>query len=146
MNWIKAHWQKIEVTLKLVKEFGFILSGFLIVAPAIVGVLKWHFANEPFHYWLGWPVFSVLVLILNFALPSVVAVIFRCAMMFGHAVSAVLMRVILAVLFYLVFTPMSLIARMIGKDLLDQKLDPGCESYWQRRPAQPPKEQYERMF
>jgi len=146
LNWIKARWQKIEVTLKLVKEFGFILSGFLIVAPAIVGVLKWHFANEPFHYWLGWPALSVVVLIANFAFPKAVDFMFHVAMLFATLISAVIMRVLLFMLFYLVFTPMSLIARMIGKDFLDQKLDPGCESYWQRRPAQPPKEQYERMF
>jgi len=146
LSWIKKRWDKIEATPKVVKEFGFILSGFLLIAPAVVGFLKSHFGEEVFHYWFGWPALSVTVLIINFAVPKAVDFIFHVAMLFATAVSAVIMRVLLFIMFYLVFTPMSLIAKMIGKDLLDQKLDPGRESYWQKRPPQPPKEQYERMF
>jgi hypothetical protein len=41
--------------------------------------------------------------------------------------------VVTAILFYIVITPVGLIARLLGKDLLRLKLVPGADSYWIRR-------------
>jgi len=43
----------------------------------------------------------------------------------------------LAVLFYLFFTPVAFILRLFGKDLLNKKLDKNKESYWTNRETQP---------
>ena len=56
-------------------------------------------------------------------------------------------RVILFVLFYVVLTPMGLIARLLGKDILDQKIDKSKKSYWQdREGAAKTKESYENQY
>jgi hypothetical protein len=42
----------------------------------------------------------------------------------------VMTRVILSILFFLVFTPMGLVAKLFGKQFLDLKIDKRKKSYW----------------
>ena len=49
------------------------------------------------------------------------------ALIMGFFVS----RIILFIVFYFVVTPISLLIRVMGKDILDQKIDKDKDSYWQ---------------
>ncbi len=42
-------------------------------------------------------------------------------------------HVVLSVFFYLVLTPGSLVVRLLGKDLLDQRIDRSAKTYWRKR-------------
>ena len=42
-------------------------------------------------------------------------------------------RLILFIIFYLVFTPIGLVMRLFGVDLLDKKIDKNKNSYWRRK-------------
>ncbi len=56
-------------------------------------------------------------------------------------------RVLLGIFFYLVLTPIGIVLRMTGKDLLDRKIDPKASSYWKRREGPAVERgQYERLF
>ena len=48
-------------------------------------------------------------------------------------IGIVVSHVILAALFYLLFTPVALFFRLIGRDLMHRRLDPSAETYWVRR-------------
>ena len=52
----------------------------------------------------------------------------------------------LLIAFYLVFTPIAILARLLGKDFLHKKIDKSTPSYWTKRinPLSS-KESYERM-
>lgn len=64
------------------------------------------------------------------------------AAVMGYCVS----RVLLSALYYLVITPMGLVMRLVGKDLLDLKPD-DRDSYWlQRQPPGYEPRQTEKMF
>ena len=39
-------------------------------------------------------------------------------------------RVLLTLVFALVMLPIGLVLRLVGKDLLDRRLDPAADSYW----------------
>ena len=59
----------------------------------------------------------------------------------------VMAHVILAVLFYLVITPIGLLAKLAGKDFLSLKLDRAAKSYWIPREKKPKSAaDYERQF
>ena len=59
----------------------------------------------------------------------------------------VMTRVILSILFYLVLTPVGLIAKLVGKDFLDLEFDRNAESYWiPKEPVKTGKERYENQF
>lgn len=52
----------------------------------------------------------------------------------------------LLIAFYLIFTPIGILARLFGRDLLDQKIDKKASSYWTKRKQDIfTKQSYERM-
>jgi len=56
-------------------------------------------------------------------------------------------RVIVTILFYLVVTPIGLLARVCGKDFLHTKIDKNANSYWSPKEAVTrSKEDYEKQF
>ena len=44
-------------------------------------------------------------------------------------------RVILFIIYYVALTPIAFMGRLRGKDFLDEKIEPGRESYWVKRDA-----------
>jgi len=60
----------------------------------------------------------------------------------GWAVS----HLLLAILFYLVLTPVGLFFRLIGRDSLRRRFQPAATSYWERRPPTPDPKRYFRQF
>ena len=146
MNLIKKTWEEIKADPKTVREFGFILSGFFLCAPIAVALIKTFFGRQPFHYWWGWLFFSAAALGINLFLASWMALIYRAAMFIAHGISWVMMRVILGILFYLVISPLSIAMRLLGKDLLDEKIDKSAATYWRKRSSQFNRGQYEKLF
>jgi len=55
---------------------------------------------------------------------------YRFSAKLGFALSQVAGRAVLAVLFFLVVTPLGLVLRMLGKDPLRLRRPKGAESYW----------------
>ena len=53
-------------------------------------------------------------------------------------------RVLLLLIFYLIFTPIGLVVRLLGKDLLDKKFQINKPSYWIKKEALP--RSYEKQF
>ena len=49
---------------------------------------------------------------------------------FSVIVGFFMSRVILTILFFIAVTPIGLLMRLFGKDLLDQKIDKNKDSYW----------------
>lgn len=43
-------------------------------------------------------------------------------------------RLIMCLIFYLIFTPLGLMMRCLGKDLLDRKIEKEKKSYWKEKP------------
>ena len=143
---IKDNWNHIKVETKTVREFGFILTGFLLIAPVIAKLIGVIFMKKPFEYWLGWPVLSVIALAINLAVFPVMTFIFRLAMFVAEKISWVLMRIVLAMMFYGMMTPVSLVMRLFGKDLLDEKIDRSAKSYWKPRDVKFSCEKYEHLY
>lgn len=65
----------------------------------------------------------------------------------SHKIGQLNTRLILGAIFYLVFTPAALMLRLIKKDLLDRRRNPGAPGYWQDRPRQEKStDDYRRLF
>lgn len=48
----------------------------------------------------------------------------------AHFIGAIVTNTILIIFFYCVLSPVGLFFRLINKDLLDKKIDPDADSYW----------------
>ena len=67
------------------------------------------------------------------AIPFVLKPVYWIWMIFGIILGWFMTRVILSLLFYVVFTPIGLILRFFGKQFLELRWDNSKESYWNYR-------------
>lgn len=67
-------------------------------------------------------------------------------MKFAHALGWVNTRIILSIVYFLIFTPLALIFRLIGKDPMERRFE-AADSYWVKREAREfRQEDYRRQF
>ena len=65
----------------------------------------------------------------------------------GRLLAKVTNPLITALMFYVVITPAAFILRVVGKDILRLKMDPGSNTYWiSRVPPGPPRESMPNQF
>lgn len=76
---------------------------------------------------------SVVFLLLALVAPNVLQPLNRLWFKFGELLGRIVTPIIMGIMFYLVFTPMALIIRVLGKDLLSLKLHTDADSYWVKR-------------
>lgn len=78
--------------------------------------------------------------------PQVVRPVYVGLMVLTFPVGWVVSRIILAVLFYGVFTPVGLLFRLMGRDALGLRRRPGKATYWVDKPAPADVGSYFRQF
>jgi hypothetical protein len=89
---------------------------------------------------------GALLVLLGIAAPRVLFLPCRLWLRFGEALSFVTTRVLLALVFYLVLTPLGFVRRALGGDPLGRKAASGG-SYWHPYPArQRDRRHYEKMY
>ncbi len=132
--------KKIKSTDEELRKFGITVGVFF---GLVGGFLLWRGSG---HY----PVFFILSLILlvpAFLKPSLLKPVQKVWMGLALMIGWVMTRVILSILFYLVLTPISLLAKIFGRNFLDLKGKETKESYWIPRPETPyNKARYENQF
>lgn len=138
-NWIKRKWNKIPQDPKTLRNFGLILSVVLLILGGIA------FFRGRAHFGILW-FLSVPSFLLALWAPRILSYIYRPWMMVAELISWVMLRIILGLFFYFIFSPVAIILRLTGKDLLDERIDPNAQSYWRKRLTQMKPEQYERLF
>ena len=65
--------------------------------------------------------------------PNLLQPLNRLWFWFGMVLHKVVNPLVMGLLFFVTVTPIALIFRLIGKDPLNRKPDPNCESYWIER-------------
>ena len=63
-----------------------------------------------------------------------------------YPIGWVLSHVILALVYYLVFTPIGLALRLFGRDAMERRLDPKASTYWKERPPAGDPARYFKQF
>jgi hypothetical protein len=133
--------RNIKSSKQELRKFGFTVGIVLIV----LGGLFWWRGKEFYVYILA---AGGLLLFFGWVWPVVLKPIQKVWMTLAIVLGWFMTRVILSVLFYLVFVPIGRIARLFGKDFLNLTLDSSAESYWIVKDMQQEKskEAYERQF
>jgi len=112
---------------------------------ALIGAfLLW---RERGYYWYFFAA-GALLIALGVFVPTVLKPLQKVWMAFSIIMGWFMTRLILAVLFFLVLTPMALLLRLLGKDLLNIKLDRNSsQSYWiPRAQGDSPEPDYTKQF
>jgi len=115
-----------ELDTKGLRQFGVMLGGMLAVIFGFLVPRSWEWESQPNPVWIG--IGNVVVawaLIAPDSMRSLYRTWIRVALQIGHVVNSV----ILAIVYFLVITPMGVVMRMMGKDPMRRKLDRNVDSY-----------------
>lgn len=85
-----------------------------------------------------WSIYTSLVfLIVGLFVPGILSGFYKLWVKFGELIGGVISKIILVILFYGLFTPVALVLKVLGKDLLHKKMHRKSASYWIDRNEQP---------
>ena len=125
---------------KELRTFAFTLScalGFL------GGLVLWRKGETGLLFWgIG-----IVVLLVGLLRPRLLGPIYRGWMEISFVMGFFMTHLVLALMYYLIFTPVTLVMKLLGKDALRLKHDRNAKSYWIKRPRREfSREGYEKMF
>ena len=108
------------------RSFGLIFATFFV----IIGLYPlWY--GENIRLWSL--LIAFIFLFLGILLPKVLIVPNNLWFRFGKLLGDIVAPIIMILLYFLIVTPTGIIMRLLGKDLLRQKLDKSKKSYWIER-------------
>ena len=116
----------IGITQGTEKSFGIVFSIiFLIVSlyPLI--------NSEGLRVWAL--VVSIIFFLLAFLAPKILVLPNKLWFKFGLLIGSIVAPIVITLVYFVTVVPTGLIMRLLGKDLLKQKLDKNAKSYWIER-------------
>ena len=148
MAMIEVNWNP---PARQLRSFGWIC---LVAFGAIGALLRYRQALFGFEFrpetastaaWVLWGIAGVsalLALVAPKALRPLHVLLSAVSLPIGLVISHMLM----ALLYYGLFTPLALIFRIMGRDALERRFEPGAATYWTRRKPVTDQKQYYRQF
>jgi hypothetical protein len=132
--------QQLKTSDRDLWKFGLVVGG-VFVAVGLLCLWR-HPGRSPYFLWPG----GTLIL-LGLVLPRGLKWVYIAWMSIAFVLGFVMAQVILTLFFFLVLTPIGLVARGVGKDFLSRKLERAAKSYWlPRRKQAKSAAEYERQF
>ena len=121
--------------------FGLIFLAFF----ALIGGLLWMKFDRPGPArWLL--IAAAAVTLLYYAIPPLRRLLYLAWMYAAYPIGWVMSHLVLAIVFYLVFTPIGLLMRLFGKDPMQRKFLRDGGSYWQEHDPHREPGRYFRQF
>ncbi len=118
--------KSLSTTTRDLRKFGLMVGGvFLLLGGIALLRHKWTAA------WLLTP--GILLFGFGLIWPRALKLVYIAWMSLALGLGLVVSSILLTVFFYVVITPIGLIARLAGKDFLSLKMEPAAKSYWQAR-------------
>ena len=78
-------------------------------------------------------IISVIFLILGLLNSKLLSPLNNLWIKFGEILGKVIAPIVMAVVYFLILTPISLLVRLFGKDLIEMKFNNSVKSYWIKR-------------
>ena len=113
---------------KKVNNLGFGILFFIVFL--ILGFYPMYKGDNPNIYFL---VLSLPFIILGLLNSKILTPFNMAWIKLGEILGLIIAPIVMAIVYFIVLTPISLIVRVFGKDILNMKLDKKLESYWINR-------------
>jgi len=123
---MRDEFKTIKSGKKELREFGLTIGAILVIL-GVVALLR---AKAAYPYLL---LAGFLLAALGLTIPQVLKPLQKAWMAFSIVLGFVMSRVVLAIVFYAVMTPIGLATKVFGKDILDERIDRKEVSYWKKR-------------
>ena len=129
-----------KTTLPSDRSFGWTFTGLFVLAGA------WGLWRGGAHYPLTFAL-AALTAIVTLARPLWLAPLKRAWMRLGEILNRVVSPVVMAVIFFGVFTPIGWAMRLAGRDAMSRTFNPAAKSYWvSRSPPGPADDSFRDLF
>ena len=123
---LKEELKHIDNSNEAVKKTGISVGVVLI----LISLLLWYLGKTSFIYF---SIIGGLFVILAFIAIPVLRPFHKLWMMLALAMGFVMSRVILTLLYYLILTPIGLLAKIVGKKFMPLVFDKNAKTYWEKR-------------
>jgi hypothetical protein len=118
----------------------------LVVAGVLLLIAAWNFYRGRAGVVIVFASIGAALIVAGLFVPAAARVFHKGWMRLAVALGHVNSRVLLTLMYYLVFTPYGLVSRLVGRDPLKRRGGRG-ESYWVgRKRTRQEREQFERLF
>jgi len=132
--------KKLRGTREEVRKFG-ILFGVVFAALAVY----LRYAGNGYWYWSL--IASGVVMMMGYLAYPLLRPAYLVWMKFAYVLGWINTRILLGIFFFLVLTPIGMVLRVTGKDLLNERIDKSATTYWLKREKAPfDPERYKRLF
>ena len=122
-----------ESTLPSDRKFGWTFAALFV----LIGALS--------HPWLI--ALGALFAVVTVTRAELLGPLKRAWMRLGEALNRVVSPLVMALIFYAVFTPVGIVMRALGRDALSLRYEPKADTYWKRRePPGPPEDSFRNLF
>ena len=122
------------------RSFGLVFAGFF----ALLAAYGWWHASSRWPYYLA---IAVAFLAVALVRPDILRPLNRAWTKLGYILGMIVSPLVLGLIFFVVMTPIGLLMRLLRKDTLRLRRDPGAGSYWiVREPPGPPGETMRDQF
>jgi len=118
-------------TPKELRKFGFLVGGVF----GLIGVWPKLFHGASLRPWAI--ILAGLLILPALVFPKILSPVQRGWMKVGHVLGWINTRIIMAVIFFLVVTPMAWIMRLLGKDPMLRRFEPKAQTYRIKRNPRP---------
>jgi len=113
-----------KIQKKDLRQFGIVL-GMILGAFGSIHFLRHH--QSAYKWFFS---FSASSFIFGIFFPLKLKSVFTVFTKIAHVVGWINTRIILTAVYYVILTPIGLVMRIFGKDILSLKIDKSAESYW----------------
>ena len=107
-------------------------------------VWAWHWTRTPVLVVGGIGVAQLLLFLAGARTPT--RWLFVVLMLVAYPIGFVLSHVLIAAIYYVVMTPIALLFRITGRDVIGKKLDAKATTYWRDRGAARPASSYFKLY
>ena len=133
---------KNDPSVRELKQFAAIWFPALL---AVIGSIIYFKADRP-DIALGISIPLLVVSIVGFFVPRLIRPIFVGLIYLTFPIGCIVSFFILAIVYYLVITPVGLLMRCIGHDPMQRKAQPDAKTYWKPRKSDEDISRYFRQF
>jgi len=104
----------------------------------------WHWTSAPVLVIGGIGVAQLLLFLAGVRKPT--HWLYVVLMLVAYPIGFVLSHVLIAIVYYVVITPIAVVFRLIGRDVIGRKLDPRATTYWRDRGEPRPSSSYFKLY
>jgi hypothetical protein len=125
-----------------IKDIKVFAAGIGVIC-SLLALLSWWKGGSAWPYLAG---FGALFALSGLISPPFIRPVYSRWMAFAQSFGRLQTKLILSLVFYLIVTPVGVLMRLIGKDLLDRKIDKEAESHWKEPEPERDISRYNQQF